>query len=219
MKKWMAAGAAMALVAGGSVQAQTVFMWPAPDRAGAGEGQRFYLPMGTPLMLRTRTQVSTKDNKPGDRVYLEVAESVSFRGQVVIPIGSPVFAEVSRVQRNGHVGKKGKLEIRLLQAQTPYGPVRLTGTSYDEGKSGTVLSIATMALVSGVGGFFIHGTSAEIPAGAPVQAYLAEDLRFRWRPEAEPARLSAQVAVPDRFDTDARPGFQSLEGNGDRAGE
>jgi hypothetical protein len=153
----------MALAVGSAAQAQTVFMWPAPERASAGEGQRFYLPMGTPLMLRTRTQISTKDNKPGDRVYLEVAESVSFRGQMVIPIGSPVTAEVTRVQRNGHVGKKGKLEIRLLQAQTPYGPVRLTGTSYDESKSGTALSVTAMLLLSGLGGFFIHGTSAEIP--------------------------------------------------------
>jgi hypothetical protein len=130
---------------------------------------------------------------------------------MVIPIGSPVTAEVTRVQRNGHVGKKGKLEIRLLQAQTPYGPVRLTGTSYDEGKSGTALSVTAMLLLSGVGGFFIHGTSAEIPAGEPVQAYLAEDLRFRWYPEREPTGTSAHLATPDKFRADARPGFRSLE--------
>src|SRR3546814_3407633 len=115
--------------------------------------------MGTPLRLRTRTQVSTKDNKPGNRLYLEVAERVSFRGQVVIPIGGAVVAEVSRVQRNGHFGKKGKLEIRLISVETPSGPVRLRGTAYDEGKSGTAASVATMALLSGLG-FLIHGTSA-----------------------------------------------------------
>jgi hypothetical protein len=218
MKKWMAASAVVALVTGAAVQAQTTFMWPAPAPASAGEGQRFYLPMGTPLMLRTRTQISTKDNKPGDRVYLEVAESVSFRGQVVIPIGSPVVGEVSMVQRNGHVGKKGKLEIRLIQAETPSGPVRLTGMAQDEGKSGTALSVGTMLLVSGLGGFLIHGTSASLPAGTPVQAYLAEDLKFRWFPQTEPAQAAARPAKPDMAQVDVRPGFTSLGTDGNRPG-
>jgi len=109
----------------GTAQAQSAFTWPAPEVQSAGEAKRYYLPMGTPLVVRTRTQISTKDNKAGDRLSLEVAESVSCRGQTVIPIGAPVLAEVSRVQRNGHFGKKGKLEIRLIGAETPHGPVRL----------------------------------------------------------------------------------------------
>jgi hypothetical protein len=212
MSRLTAVSAIAVLAISGAAQAQTTYQWPAPEAASIdNQGQRFYLPMGTPLMLRTRTQISTKDNKPGDRVYLEVAEAVSFRGQVVIPIGSPVIGEVSSVQRNGHVGKKGKLEIRLIQAETPSGPVRLTGTAYDEGKSGTALSVGTMLLVSGLGGFFIHGTSAQLPAGTPVQAYLAEDLRFRWYPETAPAQASARPAQPDVTRADTKPGFASLE--------
>lgn len=207
MRNWKAAGMMIVLMMGGTAQAQTAFYWPAPEAQSAGEAKRYYLPMGTPLMLRTRTQVSTKDNKPGDRLYLEVAESVSFRGQIVIPIGAPVFAEVSRVQRNGHFGKKGKLEIRLISAETPSGPVRLSGTAYDEGKSGTAASVATMALLSGLG-FLIHGTSAELAPGTPVQAYLAEPLRFTWYPEAGP-KMAIQQARPDRFN-EAAPGFSAL---------
>lgn len=205
MKKWMAVSAMTALAAGGMAQAQATFHWPAPEMAAAGEGQRLYLPMGTPLMLRTRTQISSKDNKPGDRVYLEVAESVSFRGQIVIPIGAPAYAEVSRLQRNGHVGKKGKLEIRLLQVETPSGPVRLTGNSYDEGKSGTLVSVGTMLFVSTLG-FFIHGTSAQLHPGTPVQAYLAEPLRFRWHPETASAETALRPAQADAASI-ARPGF------------
>src|SRR3546814_9868014 len=55
--------------------------------------------------------------------------------------------------------------------------------SSDLGKSGTAASVATMALLSGLG-FLIHGTSAELAPGTPVQAYLAERLRFTWYPEA-----------------------------------
>lgn len=207
MRNWEAAGAVMMLAVSGAAQAQTAFYWPAPEAQPVGEAKRYYLPMGTPLMLRTRTQISTKDNKPGDRIYLEVAESVSFRGQIIIPIGAPVFAEVSRVQRNGHFGKKGKLEIRLISAETPSGPVRLSGTAYDEGKSGTAASVATMALLSGLG-FLIHGTSAELAPGTPVKAYLAEPLRFTWYPEAG-SKMAIQQARPDGFN-EPTPGFSIL---------
>ncbi len=209
MRNWKAAAAIAAFMVYGTAQAQTVFHWPAPETQPLGEAKRYYLPMGTPLMLKTRTQISTKHNKPGDRVYLEVAESVSFRGQIIVPIGAPVVAEVSRAQRNGHVGKKGKLEIRLLYAETPSGPVRLTGTSYDEGKSGTALSVGTMLFASALGGFFIHGTSARIDAGTPVEAYLAEPLRFTWYPEPGP-KIVLIPAQPDSYET-ARPGFSSLQ--------
>lgn len=208
MGNWRRAGAVIALAIGGTAQAQTAFHWPAPEVQPVGEAKRFYLPMGTPLMLRTRTQISTKDNKPGDRVYLEVAESVSFRGQIVIPIGAPVFAEVSMVQRNGHVGRKGKLQIRLISAETPNGPVRLTGTAYDEGRSGTALSVGTMLFVSALGGYFIHGTSAQLPSGTPVQAYLAEPLRFTWYAETE-QKVALLPARPDAYDA-PKPGFSSM---------
>lgn len=209
MRNWKAASAAVVLLMSGTAHAQSVFHWPAPEGQPVGEAKRYYLPMGTPLMLRTRTQISTKDNKSGDRLYLEVAESVSFRGQIIIPIGVPVIAEVSRVQRNGHFGKKGKLEIRLISAETPSGPVRLSGTAYDEGKSGTAASVATMALFSGLG-FLIHGTSAQLPPGTPVQAYLAEPLRFTWYPRAG-TEILVQQARPDRY-SEAAPGFSAWPG-------
>lgn len=208
MSKWMAMGAAIALTITGAAQAQMTFHWPAPQ-ADQGEGVQYYLPMGTPVMLRTLTQISTKDNKPGDRVYLEVAENISFRGQVVVPIGSPVIAEVSRLQRNGHFGKKGKLEIRLIRLQTPSGPVRLAGTSYDEGKSGTALSVGTMLLASPLG-FLIHGTSGQIDPGTPVKAALGDELKFRWYPQkAERADVPATRAISDSAEA-GKPGFEGL---------
>ena len=202
------AAALAAFMVSGAAEAQSVFHWPAPEAQPVGEAKRYYLPMGTPLMLKTRTQVSTKHNKPGDRVYLEVAESVSFRGQIIIPIGAPVVGEVARFQRNGHVGKKGKIEIRLLYAETPNGPVRLTGSSRDEGTSGTALSVGTMVLLSPLGGFLIHGTSAKIDAGTTVEAYLAEPLRFTWYPETGP-KLALLPATPDSYQN-AKPGFSGL---------
>ncbi|CCW19292.1 hypothetical protein EBBID32_36580 [Sphingobium indicum BiD32] len=202
MKKHILVGL-LSLVAAVPSQAQNVYHFYGPEN-NSGAGVRYFLPSGYPVVLRTRTQVSTKDNKPGDRVYLEVAENVMFRDQVIIPVGSPVTAEVAATQRNGHFGKKGKIEIQLIEAMTPNGPVKLSGLATDEGKSGTAASVATILLVSPLG-FLIHGTSAYIAPGTVVHAQTNSDLKFRWYPRNE----SADQAAPIRA---ANPNELALRG-------
>ncbi|MFD1106180.1 hypothetical protein [Sphingobium olei] len=140
-----------AIVVCAPAQAQNVYHFAAPE----GAGTRYVLPAGTPIVLRTMTQISSKDNRPGERIRLEVAEPVVFGHQTIIPAGSPAIAEVAATQRNGHFGRKGKIEIQLVEVMTPHGPARLTGSGYDEGKSGTVASIGTMLFVTSLG-FLIH---------------------------------------------------------------
>lgn len=167
--------------------------------------KRYYLPIGTPLKLQTTTPLSTKISKPGDRVRLKVVEDVSFRGTVVVPVGTSVIGEVSQAQRNGHVGKKGKLQVRFISIEMPDGPVRLSGNIYDEGKSHSALSVGTMLFVSALGGFLIHGTSASIPAETPVTAYIMEPLRFAWRPEKE----ALMALLPQSEESAAGPNIAS----------
>jgi hypothetical protein len=183
--------ALVALFSSSAVQAQETVYWralpPASDRT-----PRYYVPAGTPIMLNTRSQVSTKENKSGDEIYLDVAESVIFRGQVVIPAGAVVVGKIVGAERNGHFGKQGKINIKLSYVQTPWGPVKLQGNQYSEGKSGVAASVATIAFVSWLG-FLIHGTSATIPYGTKVQAYLAEPLMFDTSPEQS---IAAPTYIP-----------------------
>lgn len=196
MKKFIAA-AVLACVSAGTVQAQSTFIWSAPPSAADGRVFKYYLPMGTQVMLRTRSQVNTREAKLGDRVYLEVAEPITFQGQIVIPAGAPVVGEVATLQRNGHFGRKGKVSVRLIEVQTPSGPIRLTGDAYDEGISGTAVSIGTIMLVSPLG-FLVHGTSGNIPANSTVKAYLAENMNFRWQ-NPQGVQASAVIeATPDQ---------------------
>lgn len=58
--------------------------------------------------------------------------------------------------------------------------------------------------------FFIHGTSAELPPGTPVEAYLAEPLKFTWYPQTEPVQTGLRPALPDTAKA-ATPGFSMLE--------
>lgn len=215
MKQVMAVAGAAILFAASGAHAQDVQYWPAP-KPSAGEGRMYYVPMGTPLTLMTRTLISSQENKIGDRVYLQVVEPIVFRGQIVIPAGATAVGEVSSLQRNGHLGRKGKLTVRLDHVETPHGPVRLAGSGYDEGKSGTAAALATIAL-AGVAGFLVHGTSARIEPNTVVDAVLGEQMNFYWYPQA-PEFAAASIgqaparAVPDRFDPSvfsaARPSGQ-----------
>jgi hypothetical protein len=189
----------VALLTTTSTQAQNVYHFYVPENA-SGPSEQYFLPAGTPLAMRTLSQVSTKDNKPGERIYLEVAESVVFRNQIIIPVGSPVTAEIAATQRNGHFGKKGKIEIRLIDVMTPHGPVRLTGSARDEGISGTAASVATILLVSPLG-FLIHGTSAHIQPGTAVSGQLLSDLKFRWYPKAQSAEQFSSYRVTNSAET------------------
>lgn len=217
VKAWMM-GAAIAALLTGAAQAQDSIRWAAPMTTQQAS-QTMYFPMGTPIKLTTRTELSTKFNKPGDRVYLEVAEPLVYQGQVVLPRGSLAVGEVARVQRNGHFGKKGKLGMRLLYVQTPNGPLKIDGSASDEGKSGTVVSFATMAVVSWLG-FLVHGTSAALPPSTPVDAYLVDQLAFTSgaqlaqvaMTQVQPAGTGKARRLPATFSARAEvgPGFQSL---------
>jgi hypothetical protein len=145
--------------------------------------------MGTPVKLATRTELNTKDVRTGDRFYLEVAEPIVYRGQIVVPAGAFAVGEVMRAERNGIFGKRGELAVRLNALQTPSGPVRLSGRSGRKGKQQGVLAIGG-ALVIAWPMMFIHGTSGRLPADTVLTAYLAEDLRFSLAAEREVASVS-----------------------------
>lgn len=204
MRKMMIVTALAGLVSGASGQAQDVVRWPAPI-ANSGPSETRYFPMGTRLMLTTRSDLSTKVSKTGDRFYLEVAEDLAYRGQVVVPAGSLAVGEVVRSESNGHFGKKGEIDIRLLHIETPSGRVPINGYARDEGTSNTAVSIATIALVSTLG-FLIRGTSGYIPSGTRIEAALAEPITFAWqapRPWVATAQ-SADAGMPAGLEAAAR---------------
>ena len=216
MKHTTIAIATLATLVGGTASAQESYYWPAPTRV-VDAARTTEFPIGTPLATITRTEVNTKQMKPGDRVYLEVAESLTYRGQIIVPIGAPVVAEVGRSERNGHFGKRGTIELRMLYAQTPSGPVRLTGGTMRQGRGATAWSVPAMILLQAPLLALVHGTSGYIRQGTPIIAYTLDPLRFTpHAPEAQVASIAqpdAVKALPARFDPGAfgrsGPGFAS----------
>jgi ribosome-associated protein YbcJ (S4-like RNA binding protein) len=130
-----------------------------------------------PLVMAETITTNGKKLRVGQRVRLNVASPVMLGGSVVIPSGAPAEAEITDVRNKGMWGKSGRIEARVLNVRVDGRLVRLTGTFDDKGVTGTAGVVGAIALVP-IAGFFVTGTSAIIPAGGAIKAFLDEDLQI-----------------------------------------
>ena len=160
-------------------------------------GANAVLRAGTPIQLRMMEEVTTKKkvSKVGQRFQLEVAAPVEVNGVEVIPAGAPAWGEITSVRNKGMWGKSGHLEARLLFVRVNGRQIRLTGTFDDKGKTGTAGVVGAVALAPVVG-FFLTGTSALLPKGMPVGAFIDEDVQLAMADTALPPMQVAAPAAP-----------------------
>ena len=108
----------------------------------------------------------------------------------MIPAGSPATGEVTDVRNKGMWGKSGRINARVLFVRANGRQIRLTVALDDKGTTGTGGVVASVLLIP-VAGFFVTGTSANIPLGAPVNGFIDEDI-----PLAFAAPVDATMTVP-----------------------
>ena len=161
---------------------------------------------GTPIALRMSEGLTTDGKKlrVGQRFQLEVAEPVTIGGQVVIPAGSPATGEVTDVRNKGMWGKSGRINARLLFVRANGCQIRLTGKVDDKGVTGSAGVVASVVLVPVVG-FFVTGTSAKLPLGAPVNGFIDEDLPVTFAATAPAAMVVAQPVAASVEPTPVAP--------------
>lgn len=137
------------------------------------------LPAGSRIVLRTLEPLTTKGKKlkVGQRVRLEVAESVLLNGATVIPTGTPGVAEITDVRNKGMWGKSGALNGRIVSITLNGRTIRMSGQFNDKGSTGTGGVVASVVLLP-LAGFFTTGTSATLEAGTNLIGFLDEDLTF-----------------------------------------
>lgn len=137
---------------------------------------------GTPIALRLLEEVTTKEKKArvGQRIKMEVASDLMVNGVAVIPAGSPAEGEVTEVRNKGMWGKSGRLEARALYTRVNGRQIRLTGSFDDKGVTGTAGVVGAIAFIP-VAGFFVTGTSAVLPNGGEVGAFVDEDIELAIR--------------------------------------
>lgn len=189
----VAAALAVGLFAAGSVHAQTA---PQPAVAVVAPAGGSVLRVGTEVPLKLSEELTTKGKKlkTGYRFHLEVAENVLVDGHVVIPAGTPAFGEVTDVRNKGMWGKSGHLNARVLYALVNGRQIRLTGNFDDKGVTGTAGVVGAVAFVP-VAGFFMTGTSAKLPVGTPVKAFVDEDVPLSFG-AAAPAPMEVPAKQP-----------------------
>jgi hypothetical protein len=158
---------------------------------------------GTPISLRLMEEVTTKEKaaRVGQRFRMEVASPVEYNGMIVIPAGSPAEGEIVSVRNKGMWGKSGHLGARVLWARVGGRQVRLTGTFDDKGVTGTGGVVASIALIP-LAGFFVTGTSAVLPMGGEVPAFLDEDIELAIKSTA-PGPMQVAAPQPIQVETPA----------------
>jgi len=151
---------------------------------------------GTKVPLKMAEGLSTQGKKllVGQRFQMEVAEAVMLDSHTVIPAGSPAVGEVTDVRNKGMWGKSGRINARALYVRVNGRQIRLTGQLDDKGVTGTAGVVAAIAFVP-IAGFFTTGTSAKIPLGAPVVAFLDEDLTIAFAQAAPTQPIIVPVAA------------------------
>ncbi len=153
---------------------------------------------GTEARFRLLELLTTKGKnlRVGDRFRMEVAEPVVVQGVTVIPVGTPAVGEITEVRNKGMWGRSGRFTARLLYVTVNGRQIRLDGEFDDKGKSGAAGAIATSALVFLPAGFFMTGTSAELPAGTIVGGFIDEEVPLALQAAPPPAPLPVEVPAP-----------------------
>jgi hypothetical protein len=171
---------------------------PAPVLIAAPVTSNAVLRSGTELPLRLLEELTTKGKKlrVGNRFRLETSEPVLVNGVTVIPIGSPAVGEITDVRNKGMWGKSGHLNARLLYVMVNGRQIRLSGGFDDKGRAGGVGAVAVSAVVFLPAGFFMTGTSAKIPQGTVVSAFIDEDVPLAIPAQAAPLAVGVQAVAP-----------------------
>jgi len=186
MKGRALAGALMLVLSSAAVaQQQAVIMAPVQSNV---------VRAGTPLSLRLSEELTTQKKRlrVGHRFQMEVAEPVLVNGVTVIPAGSPATGEVTQIRNKGMWGKSGYIGAQAVFVRVNGRQIRLTGQFDDKGVTGTAGVVGAVVFVP-VAGFFLTGTSARIPAGSTVKAFIDEDVAFA---VSEAAPMAVTVPAP-----------------------
>ena len=143
------------------------------------QGAEAVIPDGTQFEILTVDEISSKTASEGDALTFKVAEDLKINGQVVIAKDAIVKGTVSNAEHSGHMGKSGKLGIRVESTTAVDGQkVRLRASQGKQGDDKTGSVIALTILVSPL--FLLkHGKDAKIKPGTKIKVYTDEETKVK----------------------------------------
>ena len=147
-----------------------------------------------PVVLSQALTTKGKNLKVGQRVQLEVAQDVLLNGQVVVPARSPVEGVLTHVRNKGMWGKSGAIQLQIKSVNINGSNIRLKGDMDSRGETGTAGVVGAIVALP-IAGFFVTGTSAEMPLNMPGRAFLDQDIALAPLAVSAPAPVSVAPAV------------------------
>jgi hypothetical protein len=141
----------------------------------------------TPVMLRTKQDLSSAKAKAGDRVPFRVVKDVKAGDLIVIRRGADAWGIVTAVQHKRRKGRPGNLDVAIQSVQILTGEnAALRAQQHSQGQSRDVTigprDIIDSAVFFGVtipfmlGSMLEKGEDAHVPAGTKFTAYLNGDV-------------------------------------------
>jgi len=134
------------------------------------------LAYGTPVILRTTEEVSSKTKNINEIVNLEVARDVTIDGKIVIKSGTPATATVISSEQKGMIGKAGRIQISLESTKTVDGQrVGLRSIVTQGGKDEQATALAGGIICCPLF-LLMKGKEATIATGTEIKAYTETDM-------------------------------------------
>ena len=151
----------------------------AQSQSEVSQANEVVIPDGTEFTIVTVDEISSKTASEGDPLTFKMADDLKIGGQIVIAKDTIVKGTVSSAEHSGHMGKSGKLGIRVDSTTAVDGQkVRLRATKGKTGDDKTGSVIALTILVSPL--FLLkHGKDAKIKPGTAIKCFTDEETKVK----------------------------------------
>jgi len=172
---------------------------PAP----APRARSITVPAGTPIVVRTTTEISTNVVRPGDPFDASLEEPLVVGGTVIAPRRARVIGAVVEADKGGRVKGKAQLTVRVRSLVTSDGQIvdlntNTVGLAADASKKDDALKVGIATGVgAAIGAIAGGGKGAAIGAGAGAGAGVGTVLLTRGDAAVLPAEsvLNFQLAT------------------------
>lgn len=142
------------------------------------------IPADTLIKIKLVTPLNSDTTKAGEKVQFQSAEDIIYNGRLIIAAGSPGEGIVTKVKGAQNFGRNGEISVNFQQIQAFDGtivPTVLGDKAKTEIKNLAMAagaSVAGMALLGPigiVGGIFVQGKDADLPAGTELYIQTQQD--------------------------------------------
>jgi len=165
----------------GALLSQTLFplTLTAQEIKPTTEGDEIAVPDGTEFEVLTTEEISSKTASENDPVNFKVAEDVKINNRVVIAKDTLVKGIVANVEQRGHLGKGGKLGLRVESTTTVDGQKVKLRAAKGKADTGTVGSTIALSVLISPLFLFRRGNHAVIKPGTKIKVYTDEDKKVK----------------------------------------